>query len=95
VGHAVGELDAFNATEFRSKMEAIASSSRVVLDLGGVSFVDSAGLGSSSARCVVCASSTGTSHSPRRGLHSNGSSATLACFASFPWLQRGAVRSRP
>jgi anti-sigma B factor antagonist len=45
VGHAVGELDAFNATEFRSKMEAIASSSRVVLDLGGVSFVDSAGLG--------------------------------------------------
>jgi anti-sigma B factor antagonist len=45
VAHPVGDLDAFNASEFRSRMEPIASSPRLVIDLGGVSFVDSAGLG--------------------------------------------------
>jgi len=45
VAHPVGELDAFNASEFRVAMEQVTSSSRLVIDLAGVPFVDSAGLG--------------------------------------------------
>jgi anti-sigma B factor antagonist len=45
VSHPVGEFDAFNASEFRAAMEAMTSLPRLVIDLSGVSFVDSAGLG--------------------------------------------------
>jgi anti-sigma B factor antagonist len=45
VVHPVGEIDAFNASQFRSAVEPVTSSSRLVIDLSGVSFVDSAGLG--------------------------------------------------
>jgi anti-sigma B factor antagonist len=45
VSRLVGELDAFNASEFRAAMEPVTSSASLVIDLSGVSFVDSAGLG--------------------------------------------------
>jgi anti-sigma B factor antagonist len=38
-------LDAFTVTQFRQALAELASSSRLVIDLGGVPFVDSAGLG--------------------------------------------------
>jgi anti-anti-sigma factor len=44
VARPVGEIDAFNASEFRTTLERFAASARLVIDLGGVPFVDSAGL---------------------------------------------------
>ena len=41
----VGELDAFTVSQFRQALAEIASSSRLVIDMSGVPFVDSAGLG--------------------------------------------------
>lgn len=41
----VGELDAFTVSQFRQALAELASSSRLVIDLAGVPFVDSAGLG--------------------------------------------------
>jgi len=40
-----GELDAFTVHQFRQALAEIASSRHVVIDLSGVPFVDSAGLG--------------------------------------------------
>jgi anti-sigma B factor antagonist len=40
-----GELDAFTVSQFRQSLADLASSSRLVIDLSGVPFVDSAGLG--------------------------------------------------
>ncbi|HEV2368289.1 MAG TPA: STAS domain-containing protein [Acidimicrobiales bacterium] len=40
-----GELDAFTVSGFRETLAELASRPRVVIDLSGVSFMDSAGLG--------------------------------------------------
>jgi anti-anti-sigma factor len=44
ISRPVGELDAFNSTQFRTAMEPVTAAPRLVIDLGGVPFVDSAGL---------------------------------------------------
>lgn len=41
----VGELDAFTVSQFRQTLAELASSARLLIDLSGVPFVDSAGLG--------------------------------------------------
>lgn len=41
----VGELDAFTVSQFRQALAELASSKRLVIDMSGVPFVDSAGLG--------------------------------------------------
>lgn len=41
----VGELDAFTVSQFRQTLAELASSKRLVIDMSGVPFVDSAGLG--------------------------------------------------
>ena len=41
----VGELDAFTVSQFRQTLAELASSPQLVIDLSGVPFVDSAGLG--------------------------------------------------
>jgi anti-sigma B factor antagonist len=41
----VGELDAFTVSQFRQSLGELASSPRLLIDLSGVPFVDSAGLG--------------------------------------------------
>ena len=41
----VGELDAFTVSQFRQTLAELASSSRLLIDMSGVPFVDSAGLG--------------------------------------------------
>ncbi len=41
----VGELDAFTVSQFRQSLAELASSSRLLIDMSGVPFVDSAGLG--------------------------------------------------
>ena len=40
-----GELDAFTVSTFREQLAALAGAPEVVIDLGGVPFMDSAGLG--------------------------------------------------
>src|ERR1700722_14412751 len=40
-----GELDAFTVSQFRQALADLASSSILVIDMSGVPFVDSAGLG--------------------------------------------------
>jgi anti-sigma B factor antagonist len=41
----VGELDAFTVSQFRQTLSELASSPRLVIDMSGIPFVDSAGLG--------------------------------------------------
>lgn len=41
----VGELDAFTVSQFRQALAEIAAKPRLVIDMSGVPFVDSAGLG--------------------------------------------------
>jgi anti-sigma B factor antagonist len=41
----VGELDAFTVSQFRQALADMASSKRLVIDMSGIPFVDSAGLG--------------------------------------------------
>jgi len=41
----VGELDAFTVSQFRQALAELASSAHLLIDLSGVPFVDSAGLG--------------------------------------------------
>lgn len=41
----VGELDAFTVSQFRQALAEMASSHRLIIDMSGVPFVDSAGLG--------------------------------------------------
>jgi anti-sigma B factor antagonist len=41
----VGELDAFTVSQFRQALADLASSPRLVIDMSGIPFVDSAGLG--------------------------------------------------
>lgn len=41
----VGELDAFTVSQFRQALADLASSQRLVIDMSGIPFVDSAGLG--------------------------------------------------
>ena len=41
----VGELDAFTVSQFRQALAEIASHPRLIIDMSGVPFVDSAGLG--------------------------------------------------
>jgi anti-sigma B factor antagonist len=41
----VGELDAFTVSQFRQALAEVASSTRLLIDMSGVPFVDSAGLG--------------------------------------------------
>jgi len=41
----VGELDAFTVSQFRQSLAELASTPRLLIDLSGVPFVDSAGLG--------------------------------------------------
>jgi len=41
----IGELDAFTVSQFRQSLAELASSPRLLIDLSGVPFVDSAGLG--------------------------------------------------
>ena len=41
----VGELDAFTVSQFRQALAALASNPRILIDMSGVPFVDSAGLG--------------------------------------------------
>ena len=41
----VGELDAFTVSQFRQTLAELASSPHLLIDLSGVPFVDSAGLG--------------------------------------------------
>lgn len=41
----VGELDAFSVTRFRQEVAQVSDGSRVVIDMSGVPFLDSAGLG--------------------------------------------------
>lgn len=40
-----GELDAFTVSSFREALAELASNERLVIDLSGVTFMDSAGLG--------------------------------------------------
>ena len=40
-----GELDAFTVSTFREQLAVLAGAGEVVIDLGGVPFMDSAGLG--------------------------------------------------
>jgi anti-sigma B factor antagonist len=41
----VGELDAFTVSQFRQALAELASSKQLVIDMSGIPFVDSAGLG--------------------------------------------------
>ncbi len=41
----VGELDAFTVIQFRLSLAELASNPRILIDMSGVPFVDSAGLG--------------------------------------------------
>ena len=41
----VGELDAFTVSQFRQALSEMASSRRLLIDMSGVPFVDSSGLG--------------------------------------------------
>ncbi|HLI54068.1 MAG TPA: STAS domain-containing protein [Acidimicrobiales bacterium] len=41
----VGELDAFTVSQFRQALADLASSRRLIIDMSGIPFVDSAGLG--------------------------------------------------
>ena len=41
----VGELDAFTVSQFRQSLAELASNPRLLIDMSGVPFVDSAGLG--------------------------------------------------
>ena len=41
----IGDLDAFTVSQFRQSLAELATSPRVLIDLSGVPFVDSAGLG--------------------------------------------------
>ena len=41
----IGDLDAFTVSQFRQALAELASARRLVIDLDGVPFVDSAGLG--------------------------------------------------
>ena len=41
----VGELDAFTVSQFRQALAELTSSAQLVIDMSGVPFVDSAGLG--------------------------------------------------
>jgi anti-sigma B factor antagonist len=41
----VGELDAFTVSQFRQALAEMASSPHLIIDMSGVPFVDSAGLG--------------------------------------------------
>jgi anti-sigma B factor antagonist len=41
----VGELDAFTVGDFRQALGELASQLRLIIDMSGVPFVDSAGLG--------------------------------------------------
>lgn len=41
----VGELDAFTVSQFRQALAELASSPRLIIDMSGIPFVDSAGLG--------------------------------------------------
>jgi anti-sigma B factor antagonist len=41
----IGELDAFTVSQFRQTLSELASSPRLLIDMSGVPFVDSAGLG--------------------------------------------------
>lgn len=41
----VGELDAFTVSQFRQALAELASQPRLIIDMSGVPFVDSAGLG--------------------------------------------------
>ncbi len=41
----VGELDAFTVSQFRQALSELAASHRLVIDMSGIPFVDSAGLG--------------------------------------------------
>lgn len=41
----VGELDAFTVSQFRQSLAELASNPRILIDMSGVPFVDSAGLG--------------------------------------------------
>lgn len=41
----VGELDAFNASQFRLALAAVTAAPQLVIDLAAVPFIDSAGLG--------------------------------------------------
>jgi anti-sigma B factor antagonist len=41
----VGELDAFTVSQFRQSLADLASSERLIIDMSGIPFVDSAGLG--------------------------------------------------
>jgi anti-sigma B factor antagonist len=41
----VGELDAFTVSQFRQALADLASSARLVIDMSGIPFIDSAGLG--------------------------------------------------
>ncbi len=41
----VGELDAFTVSQFRQALAELASNRRILIDMSGVPFVDSAGLG--------------------------------------------------
>lgn len=45
VSRPVGELDAFTVSQFRQALAEIASQPRLIIDMSGVPFVDSAGLG--------------------------------------------------
>ncbi len=41
----IGELDAFTVSQFRQSLTELASSPRLLIDMSGVPFIDSAGLG--------------------------------------------------
>ena len=41
----IGELDAFTVSQFRSALAELAGNPRLLIDMSGVPFVDSAGLG--------------------------------------------------
>jgi anti-sigma B factor antagonist len=41
----IGELDAFTVSQFRQSLAELAATDRLLIDLAGVPFVDSAGLG--------------------------------------------------
>lgn len=45
VCRAVGELDAFNVTNFHQALADVSRSRRLIVDLSGITFIDASGLG--------------------------------------------------
>ena len=84
----VGAIDAFSVSEFRAAVAAVPSATSLVVDLSGVSFLDSAGLGAliGAVRRLRQLGGEVTIAAPRpliaRVLHTTGFDRIVSIFAS-------------